>query len=66
MLIVKLKFMIMKSLYFILFIICFGTAVIGGMMSYFGNVVGDYIVTIFALLSLCTSSGYRAEAKEGE
>jgi len=56
----------MKSLYFILFIICLGTAIIGGMMSYYGNVVGDYIVTIFALLSLCSSSGYRAEAKEGE
>jgi ABC-type branched-subunit amino acid transport system permease subunit len=55
----------MKNLYFILSVVCLGTAIIGGMMSYFGNVVGDYIVTIFALLTLCSTSGYKAEANEG-
>ena len=54
----------MKNLYFILFIICFGISIIGGMMSYYGNVIGDYIVTIFALLTLCSSSGYKAAVDE--
>jgi hypothetical protein len=56
----------MRNLYFILSVICLGTAIIGGMMSYYGNVIGDYIVTIFALLTLCSSSGYKAECDKGE
>ena len=56
----------MKNLYFILSVICLGIAIIGGMMSYYGNVIGDYIVSIFALLTLCSSSGYKAEAEDGE
>lgn len=52
----------MKNLYFILSVVCTGIAIIGGMMSYYGNVIGDYIITIFALLTLCSTSGYKAEA----
>jgi hypothetical protein len=56
----------MKNVYFILSIVCLGITVIAGMMSYYGNELGDYLLVVFSLLTLSTSSGYKEAVDKGE